>query len=62
MVLNCVRKNVLFTANHVIGVENVLPDRLSRFLETKQMLQEFGMRMEPEEVPGELLPNNFVAE
>ena len=59
LVLVCLARNIKFSSQHVIGITNVLPDRLSRFQVTPSMLREYGMKPLPERIPQHLLPCNF---
>ena len=50
LILVCLARNIKFVAQHVPGITNMLPDRLSHFQETPQLLREYGMKPLPEPV------------
>ena len=59
LVLHCLNSNILFTAEHISGKLNILPDALSRCTHTPQMLQAQKMDIHPTEIPENLLPHNY---
>jgi hypothetical protein len=59
LVLHCLKHNILFTAQHIPGKLNVLPDALSRSIHTSQMLQAHSMDPHPTPVPVQFLPGNY---
>ena len=59
LTLNLIKFNIYLTSEHIPGKQNVLPDLISRFKVTKQILQSFKMRLNPTPIPWSLLPENF---
>ena len=61
LVLLLVKHNIHLTSEHIPGLLNILPDRISRFQVTPKLLQEYGMEPTPIPLPKPLLPENFKA-
>ena len=59
MVLVVMQYNIKFTAAHIPGKINHLPDALSRLQVTPQLLRKHGMQAQPTKVPARLTPQNF---
>jgi hypothetical protein len=59
LVLHCLKYNILFTAQHISGKLNVVPDALSRSLHNSKMLQAHSLDTQPTPIPAELLPGNY---
>jgi len=59
LVLHCLKCNIHFTAKHIPGKLNVLPDALSRSIHTPQMLQAMSMDCHPTPILAKLLPSNY---
>lgn len=59
LVMICMQYNITFKSLHVPGKLNILPDKLSRFQVSPQLLREYGMERVPVAVPDHLLPQNF---
>jgi hypothetical protein len=59
LVLLLVHHNICLKSAHIAGVINVLPDKISRFQVTPQLLLDFGMHPTPTPIPVQILPENF---
>ena len=59
LVLVLIRYNINLKLKHIPGLENGLPDAISRFQVTHQLLQSHAMKPHPEVIPSHLLPTNF---
>ncbi len=59
LVLTCLIHNILLCAKPVRSVDNVLCDRISRFSDTPILLQEYGMKPQPEALPTALHPMTY---
>ena len=59
LVLLLIKHNVSLRSMHVPGIENIVPDTISRFQETEDFLKEHGMNPSPEKIPEEYRSNNF---
>ena len=59
LVLVLIRSNINLKLKHIPGLENGLPDAISRFQVTYHLLQSHSMKPRPEQIPPHLLPENF---
>lgn len=59
LVLLLCRFNISLRSEHVPGVLNILPDKISRFQVSPQLLRHHGMDEAPTTIPTHLLPANF---
>ena len=59
LVLVLIRYNINLKLKHIPGLKNVLPDAISRFQATHQLLKDHAMKMCPEIIPDHLLPSNY---
>ena len=59
LTLKLVEFNIHLIAKHIPGHTNVIPDRISRFQITKQLLKHHHMNETPTAIPEHLLPGNF---
>ncbi len=59
IVLTCMVHNILLAPRHIVGVNNILCDRISRFKCNSSLLQEYGMNQSPVPIPAHLLPANY---
>ncbi len=59
LVLKLLELNCSFQVVYVPGVKKVLPDRISRFQESRVLLETFKMLMEPTLITTEILPINL---
>jgi hypothetical protein len=59
LVLHCLKHNILFTAQHISGKLNILPDALSRSIHTFEMLQAHSMDLQPTPVPQQFQPDSY---
>jgi hypothetical protein len=59
LVLKLIHFNISLYAKHVPGKTHILCDRISRFQETPQLLQEYNMNPRPLKIPRDLIPSNF---
>jgi hypothetical protein len=57
LVLLLIDNNIMLRSKHVPGIHNTLCDQISRF--QVPLLQKYGMRMEPENLPPHLMSKNF---
>ena len=60
LVLSCMDQDIIFSSEHISGVSNILPDKLSRLQVSEELLKRFNMNMTPEEIPEMLLPENWI--
>ena len=60
LVLTALTFNVKFSAKHLPGVTNVMADLISRLQVKQRDLYQRGMKMTPEVVPLEMLPENWI--
>ena len=60
MILVMLENNISFRATHIPTHLNVINDKISRQQVDGQLLQEWGMLRKADQVPKELLPENFV--
>ena len=54
-----VKYNIHLRSSHIPGIQNILPDKISRFQVTKSLLHQHGMQPHPTEIPFPLQPRNF---
>jgi hypothetical protein len=59
LVLLLVDLNIYLKSEHIAGILNILPDRISRFQVTPALLRHYGMEPHPTLIPRRLLPENF---
>jgi hypothetical protein len=59
LVLTLIKFNISLRLQHIPGLYNYLPDAISRFQVTPQILADNGMNPNPEQVPPTMLPANF---
>ena len=59
LILLLVKFNIYLRSQHIPGVLNVLPDKISRFQVTPNLLEYYGMEDNPTHIPIHLLPANF---
>ena len=59
LVLLLIKHNISLRSVHVPGIENVVPDTISRFQETPEFLKQHGMQLHPEEIPHQFKSSNF---
>jgi hypothetical protein len=59
LVLLLIKHNIGLRSVHVPGIENVVPDTISRFQETPEFLMQHGMQLHPEEIPHQFKSSNF---
>ena len=59
LILTLIKYNIQLTSQHIPGSSNILPDAISRFQVTQEMLNSRGMDPQPTPVPQHLLPENF---
>ena len=59
IVLMQLKYNDVLSAQHIPGVQNVLSDAISRQQETVDLLERYGMKPRPMEIPAHLQRQNF---
>jgi hypothetical protein len=59
LVLKLVQHNIGLKSVHIPGMDNILPDKISRFQVTPALLEYYAMQNDPTPIPLELLPANF---
>ena len=59
LVLTCMQYNIVFKAQFIRGVDNVLADRLSRLQVSEALLTHFNMVTNATRIPNHLMPENF---
>ena len=59
LILLLVEYNVHLRASHIPGLTNILPDKISRFQITTQLLQDYKMNPQPTPIPTHLQPDYF---
>lgn len=59
LILALIKFNISLKSKHVSGATNILPDRISRFQVTPQLLTAYGMRPDSTPIPQHLLPGHF---
>ena len=59
LTLLLIRHNIYLTALHIPGLKNILPDRISRFQVTKELLRSYGMKEQPTPIPLHARPEYF---
>ena len=59
LVLQLIHHNIHLRSKHIPGIFNVLPDRISRFQVTPQLLISHGMNLQPTHIPTHLKPDHF---
>ncbi len=62
LVLTYLARNIKFSAQHMPGITNMLPDHISHFQVMGVLLRKYGMKVLPETVPEHILPKNFKLE
>jgi hypothetical protein len=60
MVLTLIKFNINLKLKHIPGMYNYLPDAISRFQVTPQLLEDYNMNLTPDLVPQHLLPASFI--
>ena len=60
LVLTLVTNNINLRSEHIPGLLNVLPDRISRFQVTPALLEKHNMDPTPTPIPTHLRPENFI--
>ena len=60
LILILVKYNINLRSQHIPGLLNILPDRISRFQVTSELLHQHKMDPEPTSIPLHLRPENFV--
>ena len=61
LILQLMIYNIKFQSVYVKSCDNVLADAISRFQETPQLLEDYGMRPSATPVPDSLHPRNFIS-
>ena len=56
LVLKLLEFNIKFVAEHIPGIENVLADSISRFQNSKEIMERYKMKASPEPIPEIVLP------
>ena len=59
LVLLLIKHNIALRSVHVPGINNVVPDTISRFQETPEFLRQNNMLPHPEEIPHQFKSSNF---
>ena len=59
IVLTCMVHNILLDPRHIVGISNILCDRISRFNCDTTLLQEYGMNLYSMPLPAHLQPRNY---
>lgn len=59
LTLLLIKFNIYLTALHIEGKKNIVPDLISRFKITEQVLRANKMKLRPSTLPSHLLPENF---
>ena len=59
LTLNLIKFNIYLTAARIPGKNNILPDLISRFQVTEQILKDYNMQPNPTPIPSWLWPENF---
>ena len=59
LTLQLIKFNIYLTAAHIPGKMNILPDLISRFQVTPQVLRNFKMRPKATPIPWRYLPENY---
>ena len=60
LILTLLQHNIRFKAVHITSEDNVLADRISRFQETPQLLDMYGMKRVPNTTPQCHAPTSFI--
>lgn len=61
LVMMLVNLNISLHSEHIPGIQNTLPDKISRFQVTPELLRKYHMKQEPTTIPAEFMPENFIA-
>ena len=59
LVMQLIKHNINLRSIHIPGVDNLLPDKISRFQTTPEMMRDFGMEPNQTIIPEILQPGNF---
>ena len=61
LVLKVIEYNIDIRSTHVPGSKNLLCDRLSRFQDDADLLEEYGLDHLPTQLPAHLKPTDLIA-